>query len=69
MSQLPSTVPEFSVEESERTHPTEKQLDSFVQDLQVDTQVLYQELTKLEGFCGRIVDDIRVLALSLQVLR
>ncbi len=60
----PSRVPEYSVEESVKTLHMAKLQDSFVQDLQVDIQVLYQELTKLEGFCGRIVDDIRVLALS-----
>ncbi len=59
-----STVPEYTVEESEKTHPTENKLLNFVRDLQVDIQVLYQELTKLEGFSGRIADDIRVLELS-----
>ncbi len=61
-----STEPEYSVVESEKIHPMASKLVSFVQDLQVDIQVLYQELTKLEGFCGRIADDCRVLELSLQ---
>ncbi len=67
MSQ-PSTVPEYLVEESKTIHRT-KALDSFVTDLEVDIQVLYQELIKLEGFSGRIADDIRVLVLSLQEQR
>ncbi len=65
MSQ-PSVEPEFILAESARTVLTAKQLDNLGQmlrDLEVDTRVLYKELTKLEGFCGRIADDIRVLAL------
>ncbi len=65
MSQLGSSTPEFIVAESKTILKT-KALVSFVTDLQVDMAVLYQELTKLEGFSGRIADDIRVLALSLQ---
>ncbi len=64
MSQ-PSTAPEYILEESKIIHRT-KALDNFVTDLEGDIQVLYRELTKLEGFCGRIADDIRVLQLSLQ---
>jgi len=58
--------PEFILADSEKIHPMENKLDSFVQDLLVDTQVLYKELTRLEGFCGRIVDDIRALELLAQ---
>ena len=64
-----STEPEYSVEVSEKMHLTEKQLASLSQmlcDLEVDIQVLYKELTKLEGFSGRIADDIKVLALWAQ---
>ncbi len=60
-------VPEFTVE-SEKIPLTEKQLDNFVQmlrDLEVDSAVIYRELTKLEGFSGRIADDIRALVLLL----
>ncbi len=62
--------PEFILEESERTVLTVKQLQCLLQnleDLEVDSRVLFQELTKLEGFSGRIVDDIRGLALLLRV--
>jgi len=61
-----STEPEFIVQESAKTLLTGKQLVSFVQDLQVDIQVFYKELTKLEGFSGRIADDIRALALLVE---
>ncbi len=66
MKVLPSMVPEYSLEESEKTLLTVKQLDNFVQllrDMEVDSAVLYRELTKLEGFSGRIADDIRALVL------
>ncbi len=60
-----SRVPEYTVEESGKIRLTGKQLGSFVQDLLVDTVVLHKEFTKLEGFSGRIVDDIRALELYL----
>ncbi len=67
MSQ-PSTVPEYTVA-SEKIALTEKQLDNLIlnlQDMEVDSQVLHKELTKLEGFSGRIADDIRALVLLLR---
>ncbi len=67
MNQLTNS-PEFILEESEKTHLTAKQLDNFVQnllDLGVDIKVLSTELSKLEGFSGRIGEDIRALGLCL----
>ncbi len=69
---LPEVAPEYILAASERIHLTEKQLANFVlelQDLVVDTKVLSTELTKLEGFSGRIADDIRALVLSVQELQ
>ena len=57
------SVPEYILAESEKILPMGNLQASFVQDLRVDIQVLYKELTKLEGFCGRIADDIKALAL------
>ncbi len=65
-------VEEYSVVESERTVLTVKQLDNLIrnlQDTEVDSKVLSTELTKLEGFSGRIADDIRGLVLLLQELQ
>ncbi len=67
-----SMVEEYSVVESERTVLTVKQLDNLIrnlQDTEVDSKVLSTELTKLEGFSGRIADDIRGLVLLLQELQ
>ncbi len=67
-----SMVAEYSVEESERTVLTVKQLDNLIrnlQDTEVDSKVLSTELTKLEGFSGRIADDTRALVLLLQELQ
>ncbi len=64
-----SSEPEFILEESEKIPLTVKQLDNLLRelrDLEVDTKVLSTELTKLEGFSGRIADDIRALVLSVQ---
>ncbi len=64
-----STEPEFILEESEKTLLTERQLDNLIRnlrDMEVDSVVLHKELTKLEGFSGRIADDIRALVLLLQ---
>jgi len=66
MSQY-KTEPEYILAESVKTLHTEKQLDSFVQDLLVDMVVLRNSLTKLADFSGRIVDDIKVLGLSVSV--
>jgi len=60
--------PEFILAEPEKIPLTGKQLDNFVQmlqDMEVDSAVLFRELTKLEGFSGRIADDIRALVLLL----
>ncbi len=60
--------PEFILAEPEKTVLTVKQLDNFVRilrDMEVDSVVLYKELSKLEGFSGRIADDIRALVLLL----
>ncbi len=68
---LPSIEPEYSVVKSEKTHLTENQLRSLSQtlcDLAVDTRVLYKELTRLEGICGRIGDDIHMVVVRLQEL-
>ncbi len=67
----PSVEPEYILQESEKTLLTVRQLDNFVlmlQDLEVDSKVLSTELTKLEGFSGRIADDIRALVLLVQDL-
>ncbi len=64
----PSTVPEYSVEESGKIRHMGSKLDSFVQellDLEVDSVVLYKELTRLEGISGRIRDSLRELRQSL----
>ncbi len=61
--------PEYIVELSEKIALTGKQLANFVlalRDLEVDSRVLSTELTKLEGFSGRIAGDIRELVLLLQ---
>ncbi len=63
---------EYILETTGKTHLTEKQLDNLIQNLQdveVDSRVLYKELTKLEGMSGRIADDIRILGVLLQELR
>ncbi len=63
--------PEYSVVESEKIVLTEKQLANLIQnlqDLEVDSRVLLKEFTKLEGFSGRIADDIRALGLLLSEL-
>ncbi len=67
-----STEPEYILEESEKTLLTVRQLDNLIlnlQDTEVDSQVLHKELTKLEGFSGRIADDIRALVLLLRDLQ
>ncbi len=69
MLNLSSTEPEFTLEESERIPLMEKQLAYLSQtllDLEVDSVVLYKELTKLEGMSGRITDSLRELRLSVQ---
>ncbi len=65
-------VPEYILEVSEKTLLTVKQLDNFVhqlRDLEVDSKVLSTELSKLDGFSGRIADDIRALVLLLQAMQ
>ncbi len=62
-----SVEPEFTLVESEKIHLTGKLLASFVQELlelEVDTAVLYKELTRLEGTSGRIRDSLHVLRQS-----
>ncbi len=56
--------PEYTLADSEKIHHMVNQQDNFDQvlkDLEVDSAVLYRELTKLEGFSGRIAEDIRAL--------
>ncbi len=72
MRGLHRKVTESSLVVSEKTLLTARQLDNLdlvLRDMEVDSKVLSTELTKLEGFSGRIADDIRALVLSLQDLR
>jgi len=66
-----SVEPEFTVLDSAKIALTANQLANLIQELralEVDSVVLYKEVSKLEGFSGRIADDIRALVLSLREL-
>ncbi len=65
----PSIVPEYLVEQSEETVLMANRHNCLIQelsDMAVDLAVLYKELTRLEGFSGRIADDCKALELSLR---
>ncbi len=67
MSQYPTT-PEFILEESEKTHLTERQqacLSQILLDLEVDLRAYTKELSTLVTFLGRIQNSVRELRLSL----
>ncbi len=62
-------VPEYILEESEKTHPMEKQLACLIQgllDQQVDLAVLSGELKSLAGMSTRIGDSMLSLRRLLQ---
>ncbi len=63
------TVPEYSVEESEKTHLTVKQLVCISQmllDQEVDSRVLQKELESLVDLSGRISVSLRKVRSLLQ---
>ncbi len=62
------TIPEYSLEESGKIPLTGKQLAFIVQqllNLEVDSVVLSQELTKLVNMCTRITNSLHVSRSSL----
>ncbi len=65
-------VPEYILEESEKTHLTEKQPGCLIRDyqaVQADLALLYQELNISVDILGRIRDSVRVLELSVSELQ
>ncbi len=66
-----SMEPEYILEESGKMPLTGNQLACIIQellDLEVDSVVLFKELTRLEGISGRIRDSLQGLRLSVQEL-